>query len=200
RVCMLHDLGAYSPYGFAVCQNTADHVVGPYSIPNVEFSCQAVYTNKTPSAPYRRASRPQGIFVIERAMDALARELSLDPADVRRRNLIPRDAMPYDTGLDTPAGRLVYDSGDYKQCLETALRESDYQGWRRRQEALRTQGKLIGISVANYIECSITQPHEAARVGLTPEGRFRVAVGLSAQGQGHETVFAQIAAEALHVP
>ncbi|HUZ51888.1 MAG TPA: xanthine dehydrogenase family protein molybdopterin-binding subunit [Streptosporangiaceae bacterium] len=200
RVRLLHDLGAYSPYGFAVCQNTADHVVGPYGIPNVEFSCRAVYTNKIPSAPYRGAGRPQGVFVIERAMDALARALGMDPAEVRRRNLIAPDAMPHDTGLDTPAGRLVYDSGDYRQCLDIALRESDYDGWRARQRELRAGGKLVGVGLANYIECSITRPHEAARVALRPDGTFRVGVGVSAQGQGHETVFAQLAADALGVP
>ena len=199
RIRLLHDLGAYSPYGLAVCQNTADHVLGPYRIPNVEFDCRAVYTNKTPSAPYRGAGRPQGIFVIERVMDAIARELGLDPADVRRRNLVRREEMPYDTGLDTPGGRLVYDSGDYPRCLEVALRESDYEGWRARQRQLQDEGRLVGIGIANYIECSITQPHEAARASLLPDGTFRVAVGVSDQGQGHKTVFAQIAAEALGV-
>ncbi|HZD01614.1 MAG TPA: xanthine dehydrogenase family protein molybdopterin-binding subunit [Actinomycetes bacterium] len=199
RLRLLHDLGAYSPYGFAVCQNTADHVVGPYRIPNVEFDCRAVYTNKTPSAPYRGAGRPQGVFVIERVMDAIARQLGLDPADVRRRNLVCREEMPYDTGLDTPGGRLVYDSGDYPRCLEVALRESDYEGWRAQQRQLRDEGRLVGVGVANYIECSITQPHEAARASLLPDGTFRVAVGVSDQGQGHETVFAQIAADVLGV-
>ena len=104
RVELLHDLGAYSPYGLAICQNTADHILGPYKIPNVQFTCRAVYTNKIPCAPYRGAGRPQGIFVVEQAMDAMADELRLDPADIRRRNLVESQDMPYDTGLDTPAG------------------------------------------------------------------------------------------------
>jgi aerobic carbon-monoxide dehydrogenase large subunit len=196
RVELLHDLGAYSPYGFAILQNTADHVVGPYRIPAVEFTGRAVYTNRTPSAAYRGAGRPQGVFVIERAMDVIARQLELDPAEVRRRNLVRPTMMPYDTGLRTPAGPLIYDSGDYPRCFELALRSADYDGWRRRKD----DGRMVGVGVANYIECSITQPHESARITLSGAGRFRVAVGVSAQGQGHETVFADVAARVLAVP
>ena len=199
RVRLLYDLGAYSPYGLAISQNTADHILGPYRIPNVQFTCRAVYTNKIPCAPYRGAGRPQGIFVIEQAMDAVAGELGLDPADVRRRNLIDSRDMPYDTGLDTPAGRLVYDSGDYRRCLDLALSECDYHAWRAAQPELRAAGRLIGLGVANYIECSITQPHEQARVELMPDGSFQVSVGVTTQGQGHQTVFAQIAADAIGV-
>ena len=95
---------------------------------------------------------------------------------------------------------LVYDSGDYRRCFELALRECDYRTWRALQPELRAAGRLIGLGVANYIECSITQPHEQARVELMPDGSFRVSVGVTSQGQGHQTVFAEIAADAIGVP
>lgn len=199
-VDFVFDLGAYAPYGFAVPQNLADHVLGPYRYDAARVAWTGVYTNKTPSAPYRGAGRPSGVFASERAMDVVARELGLDPAEVRRRNLVPRALMPYRTGLTTPAGELTYDSGDYEGCLDDALRTSDYAGWRARQASTASSDRLtIGIGVANYIECSLTRPWESAQIDLLEDGRFDVRVGVSAQGQGHATTLAHVASVALGV-
>ena len=196
----VHDLGAYIPYGFAVPQNTANHSIGPYVIPAARVSWRAVYTNITPTATYRGAGRPQGVFVIERLLDAAAREFGLDPVELRTLNLIQPSQQPYDTGLVTPVGPVVYDSGDYPSAMKAALSELPYGGWRSRQRHLRREGRLIGIGVANYVEFSVTYPFEGAAVEVTDEGLLRMATGPSQQGQGYETVFAQVCADVLDLP
>lgn len=199
KVAFLHDLGAYAPYGFVLAQNAANHMIGPYRIPAVSIAWQGVYTHLTPTAAYRGAGRPQGVFVIERTLDLVARELGLDPAEVRRRNLVAPGELPYDTGIVSGRGRLVYDSGDYPACQATALAKLDYAGWREEQVRLRAQGRRVGIGIANYIEVSTTQPYEGARVRVTPTGEIWVGTGAGSQGQGHRTALAQICADVLGV-
>ena len=195
-----HDLGAYIPYGFAVPQNTANHLIGPYVIPVARVSWRAVYTNITPTATYRGAGRPQGTFVIERLLDGAARRFGIDPVELRMRNLIRPAEQPYDTGLVSPAGPVVYDSGDYPGAMDAAVAELPYQRWRSRQRELRRQGRLIGIGVANYVEFSVTFPFEGAAVEVTEDGIVRMATGPSQQGQGYETVFAQVCADVFDLP
>ena len=191
-----HDLGSYAPYGFAVPQNTMNHLVGPYRIPAVDASFTGIYTNKTPAATYRGAGRPQGVFYIERMMDAAARQLGIDRVDIRRKNMIRRDEFPFDTGIVTPLGGLVYDSGDFEACMGTALDAIDRKvvGNKIASSSIRR-----GFGIANYIECSVTRPSETAKVGLLENGRCIVHVGTSAQGQGHETMLAKVVASMLEI-
>ena len=198
-VDFVQELGAYLVYGFAVPQNTANHIVGPYRIPAVRTSWRAVYTNVTPSGPYRGAGRPQGAFVIERLLDAAARSLHIDPVEIRRQNLIEPTDHPYDTGLRTPVGSVIYDSGDYPACLQKAIEELSYDQWRRRQADWERDGRMIGLGVANYVEFSITFPFESASVEVITTGDVEIALGASHQGQGYETTFAQLGADVLAV-
>jgi CO/xanthine dehydrogenase Mo-binding subunit len=196
----LHDMGAYTVSGLNLPQNTMIHSVGPYRIPNVELAMQGVLTHTTPVGAYRGAGRPQGTAVIERAMDALAHELSLDPIELRRRNLIPADRHPYDTGLTTAGrGPVVYDSGDFPRCMELALQALDLPARRREQARLRAQGRYLGIGLVNYIEATATVPHEGVTVRVGPEGQVTVITGAAPQGQGHVTMFAHLVGDLLGV-
>lgn len=195
-----HDAGAYVPYGLAIPQNTLMHLLGPYRIPAVEIEGTAVFTHCTPTAAYRGAGRPQGVYVIERTLDRIACELGIDPVEVRRRNLIRPDALPYDTGLRAHGpGPVIYDSGDYPACLETAVEAIDLDGFRERQREQRRQGRLLGVGVACYVEGTSAPPFEGARVSVDADGTVTVATGAAAQGQGHRTTWAGICAEVFGV-
>jgi aerobic carbon-monoxide dehydrogenase large subunit len=196
----LHDLGAYTISGLNLPQNTMIHSVGPYRIPHVELSFRAVVTNTTPVGAYRGAGRPQGTGVSERAMDALAHELGMDPIEVRRRNLITADQHPYDTGLTTAGrGPVVYESGNFPQCMELALETLDLPAQRREQARLLTEGRYLGIGVVNYIEATATVPHESAIVRVGPEGQVTVVTGAAPQGQGHVTMLSHLVGGLLDV-
>jgi len=196
----LHEMGAYTISGLNLPQNTMIHSVGPYVIPNVELSFRGVVTNTTPVGAYRGAGRPQGTAVIERAMDALARELSMDPVELRRRNLVSPDRHPYDTGLSTAGrGPVVYESGDFPRCMELALEALDLPAWRREQARLRAAGRYLGIGVVNYIEATATVPNEAVSVAVGPAGQITVVTGAAPQGQGHVTLFSHLVADVLGV-
>lgn len=195
------DLGAYNSWGIVLPYNTVAHLLGPYRVRNLRAEFKAVVTNKTPNAPYRGAGRPETVFAMDRIVDCLARELGMDPADVRRRNMIRGDEMPYDTGMPYRDGNpLVYDSGDFSAMLEDALQASGYDAFRKEQGAFRAKGIYRGIGISAYTEGTGIGPYEGATVKLDPSGRVVVATGACCQGQGHETSFAQIAADALGVP
>jgi carbon-monoxide dehydrogenase large subunit len=195
------DLGAYSVWGVVLPYNTVAHLIGPHRIRNMQVDVQAVLTNKTPNAPYRGAGRPETVFAMDRAVDCLARQLGIDPAEVRRRNYLRGDEMPYDLGMPYRDGNpLVYDSGDFAQGLETALSASGYAAFRKEQAALRRRGVYHGIGVSGYAEGTAIGPYEGATVKLDLAGRVVVATGAVNSGQGHETSFAQVAADALGVP
>src|SRR6266849_4813002 len=197
----LIDAGAYLPRGAVVAGVTAAHLVGLYRVPAFRCRGRVVVTHKVPSAPYRGAGRPQATFVAERLMDIAARELGLDPADLRRRNLIVAAEMPYDRGLLYRDGMpMVHDSGDYPALLAKALEGAGYATFRARQAAARGQGRLLGIGIAAYNEATGIGPHEGACVTVEESGRVRVTVGAPSQGQGHETILAQICADRLGVP
>ncbi|HKX17953.1 MAG TPA: xanthine dehydrogenase family protein molybdopterin-binding subunit [bacterium] len=197
---LLLDQGAYNPWGIVQPYNTVAHTLGPYRIRHAAFDARCVVTNKTPHAPYRGAGRPEAVFVMERMLDLLARRLEIDPADLRRRNTIRGDEMPYDAGfLYRDGNPCVYDSGDFAAALERALDHAGYDAFRREQRALRERGVCRGIGIAAYVEGTGIGPFESAAVRLDPSGKVVVVTGACSQGQGHETTFAQIAADALGV-
>ncbi len=195
------DLGAYNSWGIVLPYNTVAHLLGPHRVPNLRIECRGVVTNKTPNAPYRGAGRPETVFAMDRIVDCLARELSMDPAELRRRNYLSEGDMPYEIDLPYRDGnRLVYDSGDFKAGLEAALAAVGYQALRAEQTELRAKGVYRGIGLSGYVEGTAIGPYEGATVRLDAAGRAVVATGACSQGQGHETSFAQIAADALGIP
>ena len=197
----LHDTGAYDPYGLTIPLNTQCHSMGPYDIKNFSSEVSVVFTNKTLVTPVRGAGRPQGIYVIERMLDAAARELGIDPVEIRRRNLIPADAFPYEHGIiDQAFSPLILDSGNYWPVMQKALEMIGYETFvRDEQPRLRKEGKHVGIGIAPFIESTGVGPYEGARVTVEASGKIFVATGVGTQGQGHFTSFAQIVAEQLGV-
>jgi aerobic carbon-monoxide dehydrogenase large subunit len=195
------DLGAYNVWGIVLPYNTVAHLIGPHRIRNMRVDVKAVVTNKTPNAPYRGAGRPETVFAMDRAVDCLARQLGVDPADLRRKNYIRADEMPFDLGMPYRDGNpLVYDSGDFPAALEAALETVGYTELRREQERLRPGGIHRGIGISGYVEGTAIGPFEGATVKLDLSGRVIVATGAVNSGQGHETSFAQVAADVLGVP
>jgi carbon-monoxide dehydrogenase large subunit len=195
------DLGAYNAWGVVLPYNTVAHLIGPHRIKNMWVDVQAVVTNKTPNAPYRGAGRPETVFAMDRIVDCLARELRMDPAEIRRRNYIRPDELPYDFGMPYRDGNpLVYDTGDFPEALEKALAAAGYREFRAEQAALWARGVHRGIGISGYVEGTAIGPYEGATVKLDLAGRVLVATGAINSGQGHETSFAQIAADALDVP
>lgn len=196
----LHELGAYTASGLNLPQNTMIHSVGPYRIRHLDLRLRGVLTHTTPVGAYRGAGRPQGAALIERAVDALAREVGLDPIEVRRHNLIQAGSFPYDTGLGTAArGPVVYDSGDFPRCMSAALEALDYDRARKEQAQLRAEGRYLGIGLVNYIEATATAPHEATAVRVDAAGRVTVVTGAAPQGQGHVTMLSRIVGDLLSV-
>lgn len=201
RGTMAHDHGAYTPYGVNLPYNAATNFLGPYELPALRLDVRLALTNMTPVTPVRGAGRPQGTFAMERLMDRIARELGLDRVEVRRRNLIPASAMPYDTQIKTRDGAtMTYDSGDYPAALETALERAGYDGFRARQAAARAAGRHLGIGVANYVEGTGRGPFESAIVRVKPSGKIVIYTGATDQGQGLRTSLAQVCAAQLGVP
>ncbi len=195
------DLGAYNVWGIVLPYNTVAHLIGPHRIRDMSVDVKAVVTNKTPNAPYRGAGRPETVFAMDRAVDCLARALRLDPADVRRKNYIRPDEMPFDFGMPYRDGNpLVYDSGDFPAALESALSAVEYDRVRKEQDGLRARGVWRGVGISGYVEGTAIGPFESARVVLDAAGRVQVMTGAVCSGQGHETAFAQVAADTLGVP
>ncbi len=195
------DLGAYNVWGIVLPYNTVAHLIGPHRIKHMRVDVQGVVTTKTPNAPYRGAGRPETVFAMDRAVDCLARELRMDPAEIRRRNYIRPDELPYDFGMPYRDGNpLVYDTGDFPRALEQALEAAGYTEFRRAQPALRARGVYRGIGISGYVEGTAIGPFEGATVKLDLQAHVVVATGAVNSGQGHETSFAQVAADALGVP
>ncbi|MGW0806455.1 aerobic carbon-monoxide dehydrogenase large subunit [Nonomuraea sp. NPDC002799] len=192
-VNILHDHGAYTPYGIIVPIVTSTQLLGPYKIGAYRVEFSAVYTNTVQVTPYRGAGRPQGVFCMERTMDKIARYLGKDRTEVRAVNFIGPGEFPYDQGMTFQDGRpLIYDSGDYPEMLRML---KELIGW---DEHVKTPGRGIGLGC--YVEGTGVGPYEGGHVQITSDGRVHVSTGLTSQGQGHETVFAQIAATELGVP
>jgi carbon-monoxide dehydrogenase large subunit len=189
-VDFIHDAGAYTPYGIILPLITAAQVPGPYRVPNYRVRFRDVYTNATPTSPYRGAGRPHACFVMERSLDAIASELGLERVEVRRRNLIQADQFPYDLGVAWQDGnRVVYDSGDYPALLDKALERL----------GPRPSGDHIGMGLGIYVEGTGVGPYEGAHVQVLVSGKVVAATGIPSQGQAHATVWAQVVADQLGV-
>jgi carbon-monoxide dehydrogenase large subunit len=201
RGVLVHDQGAYLPWGIIMPYISATTMPGPYVVPNYKLEVRVAFTNKVPTTPVRGAGRPQAVFAMERLMDKAARELGLDPAEIRRRNLIQPEQMPYKVGLIYRDGAPVtYDSGDYPECQRQALAMAEYDDFPQRQAAARAQGRYIGIGIGSYVEGTGLGPFEGATVKVLQSGRVTVLTGAAPQGQGHRTTFAQIAADHFGLP
>lgn len=192
--------GAYVPWGIIVPIITSTLIPGVFQVPHYLCQAKVAYTNTTPLAPYRGAGRPQAAMVINRLLDAAALKLGLDPVEIRRRNFIPTDGFPYETGLVSREGSpMVIDSGDYPGLWQTLVQEGQYADWRQRQKMLDEDDRTIGIGVAMALENTGMGPFEGAVVGVKEDGTVTVATGAASQGQGHETSLAQIVADVLGV-
>jgi aerobic carbon-monoxide dehydrogenase large subunit len=197
---LIHDTGAFVPWGLVLPWIAATTVPGPYVIPSYKLELNAVYTNMISTTPVRGAGRPQGVFVMERMMDRLAQSLGLDPAEVRRRNFITPEQMPYKVGIIFRDGRPVtYDSGDYPAAQAGALEAADYDGFPARQAAALMEGRYLGIGISNAVEGTGLGPYEGATVRIATTGKIVLYTGATPQGQSHKTTLAQIAADQLGV-
>jgi carbon-monoxide dehydrogenase large subunit len=196
RVDLLGDMGAY-PISAFLLPTTRTMVPGPYRIPRVATRGRSVVTNTTPIAPYRGSGRPEATLSLERAVDALAAELGMDPVELRRRNLIAAEDFPY-----VSATGETYDTGAYEAALEEALRLAGLDALRREQAERRARGDrlALGVGLSLYVEVTGFSRKELGAVEVGADGRVTVRVGTSSHGQGHETAFAQLAAGLLEVP
>ena len=200
RDTFLHDCGAYDPYGLTVPINSQCTLLGPYDVPSYESEFRAVFTNRTTVTPVRGAGRQHGVFVMERLLDLAARELGMDPAEIRRRNYLVQDEFPHDHKIIFQDFQpLVYDSGNYRPALETALEMIGWETFDDERRRAADEGRRLGVGIVSYVEGTGIGPYEGARVTVEPNGRVRVATGLGTQGQGHYTAFAQIVADELAV-
>src|SRR5258708_488731 len=196
----LHDGGAYDPYGLTVPINSQCTLLGPYIVPSYDSTFTQVFTNLPIVTPYRGAGRQHGVFVMERLLDLAAHELGIDPVDIRRRNLIPPDAFPYNNEIIYQYfAPLRYDRGNYEPVLDQALEALGYKTFKDEQAGARGEGRHLGIGIACYVEGTGIGPYEGAKVQVQSNGKVSVATGIGTQGQGHFTVFAQIAADQLGV-
>lgn len=210
KVSTVANLGAYlSTFAPAVPTYLyATLLAGTYTTPAIYAEVKAVFTNTVPVDAYRGAGRPEAAYVVERIVDAAARELKLSPAELRRRNFIPTTAYPYQTPV-----ALAYDSGDYFTTLDMALKAANHAGFETRRQDAARRGKLRGIGIASYIEACGVAPsavagalgaraglYEMAAVRVHPTGSVTVLTGTHSHGQGHETTFAQVVADRLGLP
>jgi carbon-monoxide dehydrogenase large subunit len=196
----LADVGAYGIQGDGLTLNTVNHLPGPYRVPHYRGAGTSVVTHKVLNFAYRGAGRPEAALVMERLMDLGARRLGLDPAEIRRRNLVRPDEMPYRPGLVYKDGvPITYDPGDFPRAFERALDLLGYDGWRARQRARAGSVRRIGVGLACYAQGTGLGPYEGATIRVDPSGRVFVLIGVVAQGQGHSTTLAQICAAELGV-
>jgi len=195
-----HDNGAYLPYGIIVPIISSTQLLGPYKPGAYRVDFTSLYTNTVIVTPYRGAGRPQGVFAMERTIDAIAAYLGRDRARVRAVNFIQPQEMPYDQHLVFQDGRpLIYDSGDYPATLEKTLKLIGWEEFPAFRAAAAAQGRKVGIGLACYVEGTGVGPYEGGHIQVETSGQVNVATGLTSQGQGHETIFAQIVADVLGV-
>jgi aerobic carbon-monoxide dehydrogenase large subunit len=193
---LLHDQGAYTPHGVNVSYNSATSLPGPYRLPNYRMHVHVVETNRVPTMPVRGAGYPQGTFAMERLLDHAARQLGIDRAEIRRRNLITPDEMPYETPMKTRAGTPVkYDSGDFPHCQALALDAIGHDGFAAHRARARSEGRYIGLGFANATKGTGRGPFETGIVRVGRSGRVTVYSGAAPMGQGTETMLAQLAAD-----
>jgi aerobic carbon-monoxide dehydrogenase large subunit len=191
RTQLIADVGAYDLLMTAMIPTLSTNMLsGVYNIPAIRAVLTEAFTNKTPTDAYRGAGRPEGIFLVERMMDALARKLEMDPAELRRKNFIQPDQFPF----ETQAGH-TYDSGEYERTLDRALQNSNWEGLKAERDEARAEGRLVGLGLAFYVEVAGIGFWEHANVTVARDGRVTAAVGTSSHGQGHETAFSQMLAD-----
>jgi carbon-monoxide dehydrogenase large subunit len=196
-----HDNGAYVPYGLIVPIVTSTQLLGPYKPDAYRVEFDSLYTNTVIVTPYRGAGRPHGCFVMERTIDAIAAKLGLDRTVVRERNFIQPGEMPYDQGLIFQDGRpLIYDSGDYPALLAKLKKLVGWDEFAAQKQAAAAGGRRLGIGLACYVEGTGVGPYEGGHVLVETSGKVKVATGLTTQGQGHQTVLAQLVADEMGVP
>jgi carbon-monoxide dehydrogenase large subunit len=200
RVAIGLNVGAYlTPRSAGPGTNNVGGVAGVYTTPAIHVQTTGIYTHTTPTGPYRGAGRPEATYAIERVIDVAARELGLDPLELRRRNLIPPTAMPFKTGLV-----FTYDCGDFGRGLDMALSLADQAGFEKRRAEARQRGRLRGLGLANPIEVAggpYSGPNpDTAEVCVNADGSVTLYAGSTSMGQGNETAFAQIVADRLGVP
>jgi carbon-monoxide dehydrogenase large subunit len=200
RVALKVDIGAYlTPRSAGPATNNVGGLAGTYTTPAIHIESTGVYTNTTPTGPYRGAGRPEATYAIERVIDVAARELGIDPIELRRRNLIPPSAMPFKTGLV-----FTYDCGEFERVMTMALTRSDRAGFERRRAEARARGKLLGLGLANPIEVAggpyTSVNPDTAELRINPDGSVSLFAGTTSMGQGNETAFAQIVSDRLGVP
>lgn len=195
----LADVGAYPAQGNGLTLNTVNHLPGPYRVANYTNVGTSVVTNKTLNMAYRAAGRPEAVFVMERLMDIGARRLGIDPAEIRRRNLVRPVEMPYKPGLTYKDGvGVAYDPSDFPASFQRALDVFGYDAWRKRQAGQPKHAvQRIGIGLACYAQGTGLGPFEGANIRVDASGKVYVAIGVAAQGQGHATTLAQVAAQEL---
>jgi len=195
------DCGAWNPIGGGVPYNTAAHLTGPYKVDHLAVSARTAATNKVPNTAYRGAGRPEAVFAMERIIDLVAGNLGLEPAEVRQRNMVRPGEMPYRAGILYRDGEpIVYDSGDYPSGLQQALDAvGGVAAFRRRQREARREGRYLGLGIGCYVEGTGVGPFEGATVRIDSSGKVCLSSGASSQGQGMETIFAQIVADAWQV-
>ncbi len=194
------DFGAHNNYAITVSYNVAAHFRGPFHIDNFAITCTGVLTNKAPASPIRGAGRPECTYVMERLVDLIADELNLDPIDVRRRNLITPEQMPYPMGIPYRDNQpIVYDQANFPEQLDQALDLVGMDTWRKRQKEQSATVHRIGIGVASFMEASGVGPHEGAVIRVDPTGRVSIFTGAQNHGQGLETTLTQVAADQLGV-
>jgi carbon-monoxide dehydrogenase large subunit len=198
RATIIHEHGAYTARGINLPQNSAESLPGPYEVPAYQSHTILALTNKVPVTPVRGAGHPQAVFAMERLMDRVARELGLDRAEVRRRNLIPAEKMPYTRPLKTRGGLAVeLDSGDYPKSQKDCIEKAGWDDFPARQEAARAEGRHIGIGLGNFVKGTGRGPFEQVTVRVGTSGKVHVYTGGTAIGQGTKTMLAQIVAEQL---
>ena len=198
RLC--HDHGSCTPYGVALAYNAGTNVIGPYVLPAYRLDINWCLTNFVPCAPTRGAGRPQGMYVMERMLDAVAEKLGLARDEVRRRNMIQPSQMPYATPIKQRDGStMTYDSGDYPECQRRALAAGGWTDFPARQAATRKLGRYLGLGLANYVEGTGRGPFESAGLRVGASGRIVITTGASAQGQGTRSMLTQLASDVLGV-
>jgi len=196
-----HDNGSYTPYGIIVPIITATQLLGPYKPGAYRVEFFSLYTNTVIVTPYRGAGRPQGCFAMERTMDAIAKYLGVDRAEIRSRNFIQPEEMPYDHGLMFQDGRpLKYDSGDFPASLAKLKELVGWDDFEEYRAQAAKEGRKVGLGIGCYVEGTGVGPYEGGHIQIETSGRVNVATGLTTQGQGHQTSLAQIVADELGVP
>jgi carbon-monoxide dehydrogenase large subunit len=194
RATNISNVGGYC-VSLSPLSKGAGLIVGSYLIPHAALRAMAVFTNTMPTNAYRSSGRPEVTFAIERLVDTAAQELGIDRIALRRKNLVRPDAMPYRNAVG-----MTYDSGRYRENMERAMEIADWKGFEQRRREAAKRGKLLGRGLANYVESSIGAPNEQARITVRAQRRVDVVIGTQPSGQGHETSFAQVVSDLLHVP